>query len=148
LKADLTELSVSVEAILNEAIRESRNRLINVLTPLLLKNPPNWLKIRLEQKCDRHGFVVDLLKRIFDERAPSTDELIERMEVRCSFKDVTWEMLNDQEFGNAIKKKFPNEAFTELYGKRNAIGEKKSAQLRLFTDDDWPDQLDNEPAGF
>lgn len=148
LRGDLEDLSESVKAILNGAIRESRNRLINVLSPLLLNNPPNWLKIRLEQKCDRHGFVVDLLKRMFDELAPSADELIERMEVRCSFKDVTWEMLNDEEFGKAIKKRFPNEAFTELYGKRNAIGEKEPSQMRLFNDEDWPDEIDNEPKGF
>ena len=80
--------------------------------------------------------------------SPSIDELIERIEARGSFNEVTWKILNDQDFGNSINKKFPKEAFTEPYGKRNAISEKRPAELRPLRDDDWPDEIDNEPTGL
>jgi hypothetical protein len=42
-----------------------------------------------------------------DNVIPEADELIKEMTLDCDFKDVTYEMLNDKEFQEALREHYP-----------------------------------------
>jgi hypothetical protein len=49
-------------------------------------------------------------------------ELLSEMNLLCDYKDVTYEMLNNGEFFELIKGKFPDVNFEKLYSEEETIG--------------------------
>lgn len=146
-KKELDEITRAVNARLAEEIKSSKERIINIFLPLMIAHPTKWVT-KVRQTSDEPDKAArDLLSRTLEGILPNADTLAERMELRCTFKDVTWEMLNEEAFGDAIKACFPKAEFTKLYGERNTIGEKekrppiKFESLDSLSDDDWPDNL-------
>lgn len=145
LFVELTELGKTTLFKLEAAIDQSKDRLVNIFVPLLFQHPNSWLKNRFDAADHPAEEARKLLLKILNDVIPNADLLVERMELRCITKDVTWEMLNEKKFGDAIKKCFPNEKFTKLYVERQAIGERQPKPKREITTDDWPEELDAEP---
>lgn len=143
LHEELDDLIKTSKKILEGVIEVNKDRLIKMLMPSLLSNPPDYFKWKVERS---EGTVEECaheyLDQVFSHLMPRAADLLGNMELRCTFKDVTWEMLNEPAFGEAIKKTFPNEKFTKLYSERNTIGE--TTRPRIITEEDWPDQLDSE----
>jgi len=145
LFVELEELSKVTLDKLDVAIGQSFERLVNIFVPLLLEHPNRWLKQRFDEADQPVEVARQLMVRILNDIIPNPEKLVERMELRCITKDVTWEMLNEKNFGDAIKKCFPHEQFTKLYQERQAIGERKPKTKRKITSDDWPEELNSEP---
>jgi hypothetical protein len=145
LNEELGVLTKAMKTVVSKALNERLSRLIEIFVPLLLGHPNAWMKQRFEgmEKPEDHArkLVERALTRVF----PHVDSIMEKMEIRCTFKDVTWEMLNDRKFGEAINNCFPDSKFTKLYKERQAIGERLPKQRREITTDDWPEELDAEP---
>jgi len=145
LHEELVELTRWVHEKITAAIQETKARLFEILLPLVAANPPDGLRKRLESRSDDIT-EAEYLDMELNHLLPRSYEIVDRFDLRCTFKDVTWEMLNEREFGDAIRRKFPKEEFTRLYAERNTIAERQGPRTRPIGDDDWPDQIDNEPT--
>ena len=85
-----------------------------------------------------------MIDSILDEKYPAAEELLGEMELRCTFKDVTWESLNDADFFAAIRRQFPDENLSRLYTMLNTIAERDRAAVRKHEppkDEEWPETL-------
>ncbi len=134
LHDELDDLMKRLTKNLRAAINKNRFRMFRILQPFVLKkvlvdDRDDYLE-RFNRAC---LFVASVLVEIF----PKPEELLGLMELKCLFKDVTWETLNEKEFGEAIKKQFPNERFTRLYNQRNTIGERSTTIKKGDKDEDW-----------
>jgi hypothetical protein len=85
------------------------------------------------QKLKKHLFVelTEETARQFigcklDVVIPAVDKLIGEMKLNCDYKDVTFEMLNDEAFIKAIEEKYPDSNFEKLYSKQNTIGQRST----------------------
>lgn len=139
LQDELEELRTSTLKSIGAVIEKSKTRVIDDLLPFVVKNPPKRFGSLYAPDESR---VREYLDHELYRLLPEASRLIEKMELLCVFKDVTWEMLNDEKFGKAIKERFPEEDFTKLYGERNTIGEREPKTKREFTDAIWPDLID------
>ncbi|MGI8653867.1 MAG: hypothetical protein ACR2LC_01465 [Pyrinomonadaceae bacterium] len=123
IQQDLKKLSETVKEELGKEIANSREKLITMLLPGLMKNPPKKLE---------SGLFIDLNEKVaaqfigdeLDRQIPATDKLIGEMRLDCDYKDVTFEMLNDGAFIKAIEEKYPYNNFAKLYAEQETIGQR------------------------
>lgn len=146
LQNSLQQLTKLIQKKLTNAINARKSKLIAILEPTVMQNPPAGLQKMYEYYDDPDEALDTYLRRELGRIFPDAWELVEKMEIQCVFKDVTWEMLNETKFGAAIKAKFPDEGFTKLYLERKTIGERKEKKPRTVSEEDWPDVIENEPS--
>lgn len=123
IQEDLNKLSETVKDDLGKEIESSREKLIVMLLPGFIQNPPQRLKSQLFGEIDKEvarKFIGDEL----DKQIPTVDKLIGEMKLNCDFKDVTFEMLNDEDFIKLIEAKYPYNNFAKLYSEQEAIGQR------------------------
>lgn len=129
---------------ITKALRLRKKRLKKILFAILFENPNPELKQWINGSgLTKEETVGRYLAYVMDPIFPNPSSLIERMELVCTYKDVTWEMLNDAKFGEAIRRFFPNEQFTKLYKERNTIGERgpRPTGQSSAVDDEWPSEI-------
>nr|WP_298522433.1 hypothetical protein [uncultured Halomonas sp.] len=97
----------SAKAIIDSEIEKSINDLAIALAPLLLKNPPiELLSGLIETPGDDHA--IDYIKSRLYRIAPDSSRLVEDLKLHCIFKDVTYEMLKNDEFQKKIGELYPD----------------------------------------
>lgn len=143
LSDELEDIRTSSVVKIAAALKRRKKRLKKILFPILMKNPDSDLQSLLRHaKPSKHEIVGRYLATILDEIFPEAEAMIEKMDFTCIYKDVTWEMLNDERFGEAIRRLYPDEEFTKLYLERNTIGERIPVTKNLVgADDEWPSEL-------
>lgn len=143
LKGELVGIRESAVSRISCAIKRRKKRLKKILFPLLSKNPTDELKHWIENLPNPWQETIGrYLTAVLDDVFPDSSAMIDRMDLRCIYKDVTWEMLNEKKFGDAIKRIFPKEEFTGLYSERNTIGERQPKPRERFeADDEWPSEI-------
>lgn len=107
LRSELSKYQQQVAQELEAEIQKSKEALIKALAPGLLRNPrPEFLYscagTPTEADCER--FLRDELNKIF----PSAAKLTGQMSLRCTFKGVTYETLNDPNFIEHCRKAYPD----------------------------------------
>ena len=124
IKAELTELRKTIKQDLEAEIEASRKSLLDMLPPGLMKNPP--------PQISRAGHELDeeFLKKYLDfelgKQMLRPEQLISNMNLLCVYKDVTFEMLNGDEFVKAVKKNYPDKNFDKLFAEEVTIGERET----------------------
>lgn len=107
---------------LDEDVETNCRSLAKVLAPEIMKNPPPGLKYSLlVDPLDEKSVCDYLVKRI----KPSTaaiDDLVSGMTLNVIFKDITFEMIKDEEFIKKIRKVYPDLPY--LHSEIGAIEEK------------------------
>ncbi|HEV2802442.1 MAG TPA: hypothetical protein VGW12_18370 [Pyrinomonadaceae bacterium] len=123
IQEELKKLSESVKEELRNEVRGSRSKLIEMLLPGFMEHPPQKLKSTLFGDLDKsvaEKFIGDEL----DRHMPDVEKLVGEMQLNCDYKDVTFEMLNDEAFIKAIEEKYPYNDFSKLYSEQETIGER------------------------
>ena len=92
---------------LSKQIEDSIQGLVDAFLPLVLKNPPKHLSAQVSRVTEDNArrWIKQRLRQVF----PSAEDLISRMSLKCIFKGVTYEVLSDAKFQEAIKKLWPLE---------------------------------------
>ncbi len=144
LKDELEDLVKTAQTKIEGALQLSFNQVKSILFPLVMQKPPShvlWQHNFYDKPIDTcvEEFLDGVLHRLF----PSKWELTDEFDLRCQYKDVTWETLNDKAFGDAIRRVFPKEKFTKLYLGRTTIAERSSTHKPSDTREDWPESIDN-----
>jgi hypothetical protein len=123
IQNELKQLSVAVEVELTKEIKNSREKLIEMLLPGVMKNPPQRLKSGLFGDMDE-AIARKFIGKELDKKLPKANKLIGEMHLNCDYKDVTFEMLNDEAFIKAIKEKYEYNDFEKLYLEEETMGQR------------------------
>lgn len=123
LQDELKVLRKTVEAELQNEIETSREKLLEMLLPGVMNNPPQKLKKHLFGELTKEEAERFIGKEL-DREIPNADKLIGEMQLHCDYKDVTFEMLNDEAFIKAIEGKYSGGNFAKLYSEQETIGQR------------------------
>lgn len=141
LYEELESIKDGLDAQLLFMIEKNKNRIIDSLVPVVLANPPYEVSriegTQKERETQARSYLEWETMGVF----PEPSELVEAIQLSWVFKDVTYEMLNNDKFVDAIKECFPDERFERLYDESSALGEADSNKDRAIgeSNDDWPD---------
>lgn len=121
LKAELATFQERVKQELQTKLDESCDLVADYFLPIALKSPPDELVARVHPI--NAETVKRWLQRELEKAFPTADKLIHEMRLDAQFKDVTWETLNDPDFGTALRKAFPDVDWDKPFHDYQAAGE-------------------------
>jgi len=112
LEKELEEYKGTVKDNLIKDFNLCKDRLINILSPIVKENPPEDLK----------NFTLDITDEVLqkylneklDKIIPDVEDFVSDMAIKYQFKDVTYETLHDKEFIEKLKKALPYTDFPEI----------------------------------
>jgi hypothetical protein len=118
----LQEHSVNVKDKLQASIDDSKKAIAKIYVPVLKENLTEDISIYVgtsptEESLEK--FVLDELNTVF----PSADSIINKMEIKYEFKDLTYETLNKKEFLDNVKKAFKYESWDKAHSEYLAASE-------------------------
>ena len=103
---------------------ESRKLVVEYYLPRVVASPPPAMRGQV-LKCgqaEARAWLDRELDRVF----PKADALIQKMHLDVSYKDVTFETLNQEDFLDAIKEAFPRIDWDKAYQEFRAAGEEET----------------------
>lgn len=120
---------------LQNKLDESRTQVVEYYLPLALKNPPDAVigQSLAVEVSEEH--LKKWLNRRLQTVFPAAEELIRQMILDVSFKDVTFETLNRQDFLDSVKKAFPDVDWDKAYNEFRAAGERKRSNPTSVCDE-------------
>ena len=121
LKAELVTFQAKVKKDLQTKLDESRDLVVDYFLPIALAKPPDALLARVNPVNE--GTVKRWLQRELEKAFPTAEKLIQEMRLDAQFKDVTWETLNDPDFGKALRKAFEDVDWDKPFHDYKAAGE-------------------------
>ena len=115
---------------LRRDFEKSKRKLIAEMLPGLMAHPPKDLMKGIladkPTKQDATAYLDERLSKIF----PDPEKLVKDMELVLQFKAVTWQMLNDPDFHEALRKKFRAVVDRLPYDEHTAVPEGSPSQQR------------------
>ncbi len=114
LKEKLVKHGEAVQKNLQQSIDDSKKAIADLYLPILKVNPPERMTIKVGDPTNDakiKEWVMDQLDEVF----PYAEKLIKKMELRCEFKDLTYETLNKKEFVENVKNAFKYEDWDKAY---------------------------------
>ncbi|WP_071394943.1 hypothetical protein [Bacillus tuaregi] len=91
--------------ILNTQIEKTKQELIDYFTPIMLENPPNHL-LHIHHKSIEETEVRAFVEWLLDKEIPTAEQILNRVEFYHVYKDVTLQILQDEQFYRDIRKAF------------------------------------------
>lgn len=144
LNTELDDIRKSSAEKVARALKRRKKRLKRILYPLLFKTPTaeltKMLKITSYPKDEAVG---RYLTWELDDVFPEFSTVVGKMDLACIYKDVTWNMLTDGKFRDAILQIFPDEEFTKLYKETITLGPRQPRQPKEVIEDadEWPSEI-------
>ena len=123
LKKDLEKFKKQIEKKLETEFKNCRKELINILTPGIMKNPPDDLVGFIITKKPTTAQAKEYIEDELNSVMPDINTFINDMNLQCDFKDVTYEMLKDEQFFEALKKAYKYVNFPNLFEEYQAAKE-------------------------
>lgn len=106
LKKELEKFKKQIEKSLQIEFEKSRKDLIKILSPGIMRNPPDDLigciNTKKPNSQQAKEYIGDVLKNVI----PDINIFIGDMSLQCDFKDVTYEMLKDENFFEILKREY------------------------------------------
>jgi len=126
LRTKLEQFRSEVRSKLQEKLDSSRDEIINYYVPRVVENPPDafagQLLTETPTEDDARRWLGLQLDRVF----PKAEQLIQKIELEQTYKDVTFETLNKPDFLSLIKVALPGVNWERAYEEYRAAGEKKA----------------------
>jgi hypothetical protein len=110
-----------VEKELQGHLDESRKQIIEYYLPRVVENP-DAMRGRFLKFTEEEGKVW--LEAELDRVFPRVDTLIQKMQLDVTYKDMTFETLNQDKFLDCVKAAFPGIDWDKTYKEFRAVGEK------------------------
>jgi hypothetical protein len=116
----------AVKGEIENNLKHSRDQVVEYYLPAARSNPPDELigrSLRSNVSDETlQEWIAHKLAGVF----PSAEEVVSDMKLEVSFKDVTFETLNDPDFFERLKKEYPEIDWTKPYEDFRAMGEDRS----------------------
>jgi hypothetical protein len=124
LRVKLAEHQAKVKDELQEKLDESKKQVVEHYLPLVNENPPDAMHGDLSEDTEeaRRKWIDLKLSQVF----PTAEELTGEMSLTDSYKDVTFETLNNEDFIKSLKISFPCVDWEKPYNDFKAAAEVKS----------------------
>src|SRR5262249_42301350 len=120
LESHQNRVKVEIEA----KLKKSRDEVVEYYLPIARASPPDEL---IGGSLDATNLSDDVLWKWISDQLdavfPSADEVISEMCLDVSFKDVTFETLNDPEFIERLKEAYPDINWDKPYSDFRAMGQ-------------------------
>ncbi|WP_394232199.1 hypothetical protein [Niallia oryzisoli] len=94
-----------VSDILNIQMEETKQELIQYFTPILIEDPPDHL-LHLDKESLDEQEVRDYIEWLLGKEFPTAEQILNRVEFYYVYKDVTYQILQDDQFYRDIEKAF------------------------------------------
>ena len=124
MKENLGKHKEQVKNRLQEELDKSKKAVVDYYLPIIRKNPPDALlggTLGLKPSDNERRKWLELeLNKVF----PKAESLIKGMELEVSYKDVTYESLNDTKFVESVKSAFKFTDWDKLYDESITAGQK------------------------
>ncbi len=124
LRSEMGELTKNVQTELQAAIDENRDKLVELLLPGFVKNPPTRHRSRSLLEITEET-APDLIRADLATVIPGAEKLIGNMQLDCDYKEMTYEMVTDKDFIELVKKRF-NLDLETIHSEETAAGERNS----------------------
>lgn len=123
LRTKLEKHQETVQTTLEEKLAESQKQVVDYYLPLAQNSPPDAVAGQ-----SLSGEVTDTelrrwLERRLAQAFPTAEELIKKMTLEATFKDVTFETLNRPDFLESVKEAFPDVDWDKAYNEFRAASE-------------------------
>jgi hypothetical protein len=126
LRAKLEEFQAKVKEKLQGSLDTSRDEIVAYYVSSVMANPPDKFRGQLlapnPTSDDAHRWLRLQLESVI----PEADELIKKMELKQTYKDVTFETLNKPDFLESLREAFPAVDWDRAYREFQAAGESTS----------------------
>jgi hypothetical protein len=132
LRAKLEEFQAKVREKLQGSLDASRDEIVTYYVSTVLANPPDKFRGQLLSSNPTEDDARRWLRLQLESVIPKADELIKKMELKQTYKDVTFETLNKPDFLQCLREAFPAVDWDKAYREFQAAGE---ANLPLAHDD-------------
>ncbi|HOX86752.1 MAG TPA: hypothetical protein PKW76_10285 [bacterium] len=121
-KEKLEQHQKTLANVLQGALDESRNLIVEYYLPLVLHNPPDCMRGQLFNNPSEAD-VRRWIDKLLDKEIPKAEQLVQAIEFKVYYKDITFETLNQNDFIELVKANFPaidwDKPFTEFIAARS-----------------------------
>ncbi len=124
LQAKLKKFQEGVQENLQKHLDESREEIVEYYLPRVIESPPDAFSGQLLTGKPTPDDARKWLKRQLDAVFPTAEQLVNKMELHQTYKDVTFETLNREDFLPLIREAFPDVNWGKAYQEFRAAGEK------------------------
>jgi hypothetical protein len=126
LQDRLKKFQEGVQANLQKHLDASREEIVEHYLPRVLESPPDAFAGQLLTDKPSPDDARKWLRRQLDVVFPTAEQLINKMELHKTYKDVTFETLNREDFLPLIQEAFPDVNWEKAYEEFRAAGEKSN----------------------
>jgi hypothetical protein len=130
LRTKLNKFQEGVKENLQKYLDASREEVAKYYSLRVIERPPDAFSGQLltdkPTENDARKWLNLQLNRVF----PKAEDLIKKMELVQTYKDVTFETLNRKDFLPLIQEAFPTVNWEKAHKEFRAAGEKRSEQMR------------------
>jgi hypothetical protein len=127
LRKKLEKHQKNIEEKLQDGLDESREEIITYYLPIVTENPPDALAAGVITEKPTKEAATKWLDYELDKVFPSAEELTQKMVLQKTYKDVTFETLNQEDFLTSVKNAFPLADWEKAHDEFKAAGEKENS---------------------
>lgn len=104
IKKDLDKCRIETQNLIEAGLEKTKHALVADLVRAVLKNPPMQFRGMYQlNNADAERYVIKELDKVF----PHAEKLVEGMKISCIYKDVTYDMLKNEDFANKLNDIIP-----------------------------------------
>jgi hypothetical protein len=124
LRAQLEKFQATIKENLQKYLDASRDEIVKYYLPRVIDNPPDAFAGKLLTNKPTEQDARKWLNCELDAVFPTAEQLIKKMELHQTYKDVTFDTLNRKDFLPLIQQAFPAVNWDKAYSEFRAAGEK------------------------
>lgn len=121
LEIKIQEHQEIVRKELDAVLEKSKQMIVSYFLPTIIENPPDALIGIFGQPTDEQAQIW--LENSLAKSFPDPEKLIKNIRLEVSYKDVTYETLNKEDFLDSIQKAYPELDWNKAYDEFIAAGE-------------------------
>jgi len=129
-KQRLAEHKKAVEESLSQYLEKSRDQLVEYFLPLVRQSPPDVFLGQITTPKPSDDQIRSWLGFELEKVFPEPQDLVTEMKLDIQFRDVTYETLNEEGFGETLRKAYPqvnwDKPFDEFDAAKARDGNKES----------------------
>jgi len=120
----------TVKSEIENKLKASREQVVEYYLPAAKAKPPDELVGRSLSANLSDEVLRQWITKKLDQVFPSAEKVVSKMDLDVSFKDVTFETLNDPEFIKGLKEGYPEIDWDKPYSDFRAMGEESKETVR------------------
>lgn len=106
LRGEIQKYQDNIKAKLLKELEGTRDKLIDMLSPIVLEKPTNSLRSQIPAEKPTIDQVKRYLKAEIGYLLPKIENVIDEMKLDVNFKGITYETLNNPDFADAVREEF------------------------------------------